>query len=297
LIHRSLLRFAGARYLWWGLALVAASIVLYSTQGGLNPPKGDTWQGYVLGSIGALLIVWLTLLGIRKRRYASRIGSVEGWTSAHVYLGLAVVFVATLHCAFRFHWNVHTLAYVLMCAVVASGIFGIFVYAYYPRQLSENRQGGARSEMFAELLELNKRSMEIAGKCDPNVNTAVKSAIERTAIGGSAGVQLLGIDRSWYIRADHEVSGGKTNLTGNADQQPLIDYVANRVPRTEKRAEAANLQALVLVLSQRQKILRRIRRDVQLQGLLKIWLYLHVPLTLALIAALVVHILTSFMYW
>jgi hypothetical protein len=296
-IHRSLLRFAGARYLWWSLALLAASIVLYSTQGGLSPPKGDTWQGYTLGTIGALLIVWLTLLGIRKRRYASKMGSVQGWASAHVYLGLAVVFVVTLHCAFRFHWNVHTLAYVLMCAVVLSGIFGIFVYMVCPRLLSENRHGGTRSELFAELVELNKQGRDVAGKCDANVNAAVKSAIERTAIGGKAFVQLFGVDRSWFIRADLDSSGGKTNLTGNADQQPVIDFVADRVPRAEKRTEAANLQALVLILCQRQKTLRRIRRDVRLQALLNIWLYLHVPLTLALLAALSVHILTSFMYW
>jgi len=297
MIHRSLLRFAGARYLWWSLALVAASVLLYSTQVGLNPPKGDTWQGYTLGTIGALLIVWLTLLGVRKRRYASTMGSVQGWASAHVYLGLAVMIVATLHCAFRFHWNVHTLAYALMCAVVLSGVFGVFVYMYCPRLSAENRRGGARSELFAELVELNKRGRDIAGRCDANVNAAVKSAIERTAIGGKAAVQLFGIDRSWFVRADLESSGGKSNLIGNADQQPVIDFVADRVPRAEKRTEAANLQALVLILCERQKTLRRIRRDVQLQALLNIWLYLHVPLTLALIAALLVHILTSFMYW
>ena len=296
MIHRSLLRYAGARYLWWGLALAASSVLLYATQGGLNPPKGDTWQGYVLGTVGALLIVWLTLLGVRKRRYASTLGSVQGWASAHVYLGLAVVIVATLHCAFHFHWNVHTLAYVLLCAVVASGIFGVLAYVYFPRQLSENRAGGARSELFAELLELNKQGLEIAGRCDPNVNAAVKSAIERTAIGGGALAQLFGRDRSFYISADGE-PGRKSNLSVNPDQQPVIDYVADRVPRAEKRTEAANLQALLLVLCERQKTLRRIRRDVQMQGMVSIWLYVHVPLTLALIAALIVHILTSFMYW
>jgi len=296
MIHRSLLRYGGARYLWWGVALCASSVVLYATQGGLKPPKGDTWQGYVLGTTGALLVVWLTLLGVRKRRYASTMGSVQGWASAHVYLGLAVVVVATLHCAFRFHWNVHTLAYVLMCAVVASGIFGILAYVYFPRQLSENRAGGARSELFAALLELNKQGLEIAGRCDPNVNAAVKSAIERTAIGGGAFAQLFSLDRSFYIRADGE-SGGKSNLIANTDQQPVIDFVADRVPRAEKRTEAANLQALLLVLCERQKTLRRIRRDIQMQGMLNIWLYVHVPLTLALLAALIVHIITSFMYW
>ena len=72
MIHRNLLLFRGARYLWWSLGLLVVSGVLYATQGDVQPPNGGTWQGYVLGSIGALLIVWLTLLGVRKRRYSRR---------------------------------------------------------------------------------------------------------------------------------------------------------------------------------------------------------------------------------
>ena len=43
--------------------------------------------------------------------------------------------------------------------------------------------------------------------------------------------------------------------------------------------------------------MRRIRRDVRLYGWLKIWLYFHVPVTIALLVALVVHILVTFFYW
>ena len=60
MIHRNLLLFRGARYLWWSLALLVASVVLYETQGTVQPPNGGTWQGYVLGTVGALLILWLT---------------------------------------------------------------------------------------------------------------------------------------------------------------------------------------------------------------------------------------------
>src|SRR5687767_5436918 len=96
-IHRNLLLYRGARYLWWSLGLLTLSAVLYGTQGDLQPPNGGTWQGYVLGTIGALLIVWLTVLGVRKRSYRSTMGTVQGWTSAHVYLGTALLVIATLH--------------------------------------------------------------------------------------------------------------------------------------------------------------------------------------------------------
>ena len=297
MMHQGVLKYAGWRYLWWGLGLSAVSVVLYATQGGDHPARGDTWQGYTLGTLAALLVLWLTMLGIRKRRYASGLGSVQGWTSAHIYFGISVVVIATLHCAAEFHWNVHTFAYFLMCAVVLSGILGVLAYAQFPRQLAANREGGSRSQLFAELFELDKQGRVLGQRCDPRIAVAVKSSIERTTIGGGVLAQLLAIDRSLFEPGESAAPGGKPGLTRNADQRAVINWVSRRVPRADKGAEAGNLQALVLLLCRRQTVLRRIRRDIQLQGWLKVWLYLHVPLTIATLAALTVHILTSFLYW
>lgn len=296
MIHEGILRYRNARYLWLALGLIVASGALYSTQRGMRPAGGGTWQGYVLGSAAALLILWLTWLGIRKRQYGSTRGSIAGWTSAHVYLGLALVVIATLHCAAKFGWNVHTLAYVLTCAVVLTGLFGIYAYINFPRQLSENRAGGPRAQLFAELYALDREGREIAHRCHASVNTAVKSSIERTAIGGGVLDQLLGRDRSLLVEESEE-STNAGRLTSNRDQQAVIDYVSTRVTRADRRVQTANLEALVLLLCRRQAVLRRIRRDIRLHAWLKAWLYFHVPLTIALIVALIAHILTTFLYW
>jgi hypothetical protein len=295
MIHEGILRFRGSRYLWWAFGLTVGSFLLYYSQGGKHPPSGGTWQGYTLGTIGALLIVWLTTLGIRKRSYASSMGTVQGWTSAHVYLGLALIAVATLHSAVHFGWNIHTLAYLLMCVVIGSGIFGVYTYLASPRQLASNSDGRPRSNLFRELFELDNKGRELARACDPAVSIAVKSSIERTTIGGGVYAQLFGVDRSWFMRADAEGTG--STLTRNVDQQAVVDYVADRVSRTAKRGEPATLQALIAVLCRRQAVLRRIRRDIRLQAWLRLWLYVHVPLTFALLTALIAHILTTFMYW
>jgi hypothetical protein len=291
-IHRNLLRFRDARYLWWALSLLALSVLLYASQSGKRP-SGDTWQGYVLGTLAALLIVWLALLGVRKRSYASTLGSVPGWVSAHVYLGLALLVVATLHCALQFGFNVHTLAYVLMCIVIVSGIVGVYTYLAHPQAITENRSGGARAQLFAELFELNRQSRALGDACEPAVALAVASSVERTAIGGSAWAQLLGLDRSWFMRS----IDARAALAPNADQQGVIDFVAQRLPRADKKAEVAALQELIVVLCRRQAVLRRIRRDIRLHAALKAWLYVHVPMSIALLGALTVHILVTFIYW
>jgi len=200
-----------------------------------------------------------------------------------------------LHCAGLFGWNVHTLAYALMCIVIVSGIVGLYAYLSTPRQLALNSGGAPRAAMFEELFGLDRQSRDLARLCDPVVNQAIRSSIERTSIGGGVLRQLLAIDRSLLVAAAEVASGAQ--LADNFDQQAVMDFVARRVPQAAKRAETANLQALLVVLSRRQAVLRRIRRDIQLQGLLRLWLYVHVPLTVALLGALVVHIVTTFMYW
>jgi hypothetical protein len=289
-IHRNLLLFRGARYLWWSLGLLVISGVLYATQGTVQPPNGGTWQGYVLGSIGGLLILWLTFLGVRKRSYNSTMGSVQGWTSAHVYLGAALLIIATLHTGFQVGWNLHTLAYVLMIIVIFSGFFGLFSYLNHPAMIAKNREGGGRAELFAELFALDKESRSLAQKCAPEVGTAVASSIERTTLGGGVYAQLFSGDESLFVR-------GAGAPMRNADQQAVINFVADRLPRAQKGIEAANLQQLIVVLCRRQAVLRRIRRDIRLRGWLKLWLYFHIPVTFALLFALVLHILSTFVYW
>jgi hypothetical protein len=292
MIHEGILRFRGGRFLWWAVLLVVLSTVLYATQGGSQPANGGTWQGYILGTFGALLIVWLAMLGIRKRSYSSTLGTVPAWTSAHVYLGAALLVVATLHSAGQLGWNVHSLSYVLMFIVIVSGFYGIHTYVNYPQAMTSNRSNASRAELFAELFELDNRGRELATRAPEDINMAVTSAIERTAIGGGIYSQLLGRDQSLFVPPS---GSGKT--ASNRDQQPVIELIAARVPRASKVAEAELLEELLEVFCRRQAVLRRIALDIRLRGRIRAWLLIHVPLTIALLVALTVHIVTTFIYW
>lgn len=297
-MHESILAFKGSRYGWWALLLSALCLGIYLSQSGLQVPNGGTWQGYVLGTIATLLIVWLTALGIRKRRYSSSLGSVQGWTSAHVYLGIAVLFIATLHCAVQFGWNVHTLAYLLMAVVILSGFVGLYVYTRYPMLISNNRAGKTTNEMFAELNELNQQGVQTAQRCDPVVLQVVDSCISRTTIGGGLMAQLRGLDNSKCLLPsainDHT---SPTHLADNKDQQAAINYIASCIPRTRKKHEASELQKLLTIVCRRQTILRHIRRDIQLRAGLKIWLLVHIPATMGLLVSLCLHIIAVFFFW
>lgn len=287
----SIVSYARFRYLWLALLLIAASMALYFSQAtdAAQPRNGGTWQGYTLGTLGALLIVWLSLLGVRKRSYRSAMGRVQGWTSAHVYLGLALLVIATLHCALQFGLNVHTLAYALMCLVVLSGIYGLYVYLALPGSLAANSAGRDIAACSRELEDIDRQISRLAARGDAELRAVVDSALELTRLGGATWTVLTGRDRS-------RVRVGSTAVD-NRDQSTVIAHLASRVPRASRRREAELLNALLDMFGRRQVLLRRLRRDARLRGLMQIWLFFHIPLTLALLFALVVHILSVFIYW
>lgn len=294
MIHSGILEYRAARYLWIAIALIAICIGLYLSQSDAEQPaNGGTWQGYTTGTLGALLILWLSLLGIRKRRYRSRIGSVAGWTSAHVYLGTSVIIIGTLHSAGQLGWNIHTMAYVLMCAVVISGFFGIYYYMSLPDKSLLNRGGRSRQALFTELHELDMEGRAAAEQCSSDIAVSATSAIERTSIGGGVLAQLL--------RSDHSKmsiqTNGKPAIVKNNDQSRILAMIAARIPDAQRQSEVEPLRNLMSIMGRRQAVIRRIVRDIQLQGLMKVWLYLHIPLTIALLVTLTAHIVSTFLYW
>ncbi|MFK8080992.1 MAG: hypothetical protein AB8B97_11960 [Granulosicoccus sp.] len=294
MIHTGILEHRSARYLWVAIALIGICTGIYLSQsGGEQPPNGGTWQGYTTGTLGGVLILWLSLLGVRKRRYRSRVGTVAGWTSAHVYLGASVIIIGTLHSAGQLGWNIHTLAYVLMCAVVISGFFGIYYYVSIPDKSLRNRGGRSREALFQELHELDGEGRSAAQLCSSEIAAGATSAIERTSIGGGAMAQLL---RSDHSKMSIQVEG-KPRIVENKDQARVLGMIAARIPDAKRQTEVEPLGNLMSIMGRRQAVIRRIVRDIQLQGLLKVWLYLHIPLTVALLVALTAHIVSTFLYW
>lgn len=289
-MYQSFITYRGGRWFWIALLLCAISIGVYVWHDLPQPPGGGTWLGYTLGTIGALLILWLTYLGRRKRNYASNLGSVQGWTSAHVYLGTSLIIIATLHAGFQFGWNVHTLAYVLMILVILSGFFGVWAYLRYPEILSDNTGGKTRGDLYREVAEIDKQLLRQTAKLGSEMETAVASSVERTAVGGGVLAQLT-------ARDDSEVMLPGQGLVANREQKPILDLVVEQLSQTSHREQAAMLRELSNLIGARARLLQRIRRDVQIQGLLRVWLYFHVPLAFACVAALLVHVISVFVYW
>lgn len=275
--HENVLAYRQMRYLKVAAGLCLAAVVAYLWHEPLEGrANGGTWLGYTLGGLSFVLVLWLAWFGVRKRRYGKVRWMLEDWLSGHVYLGLSLIFISLLHAGFQFGWNVHTLAFALMAAVIASGLYGLYAALRLPPMLSANRQGMSFDEMLNRVVDLGGEAERMAVDMDDEINTAVQAARRQPAVAASLLGRLLG--RPGSCQTTHA-------------RQLIEQTAATSSNRSEQTAR------LLTVLVRIEDLLARLRRDAQLQAKLRIWRFLHVPLTVALLPALAAHVLAVFFYW
>jgi hypothetical protein len=295
-MHQSFLSVARYRYALYGCLLCVGSAAWYVVDSWHERPSGGTVLGYTLGGIAAALVLFLMSYGIRRRSFQRRAGSTKRWLSMHVYFGLSVLIVATLHSGLQFGYNVHTLCFGLLVVVVLSGCWGVYAYVRYPALMSRERGELGRDELLTRLTEVDRQALSFSASLEPEVNDLVADAILRTRVGGDIWAQLRGRDQSMLLLTPVR-QRGYSRLVNNPGQEALIAQLA-KYQATSRDAEAQHtLQRLLQISGDKAVLLRRLQRDIQLQGLLQAWLYLHLPLSFAMLAALVVHVFSVFYYW
>ena len=199
--------------------------------------------------------------------------------SAHVYFGLALIVVATLHTGFRFHWNVHTLAFVLMVIVILSGMFGAYAFWRYPGLMTTNRAGATLDTMTAELAALDGQCRELALGLPDEILAKVAAATE--TVGGD-----FSLREGLFNRRPNQLKGP----TGQAIAR-LREAVGGR-----EGLSPAEILPLIQGLTKRATLVERMRRDWRFRALMLLWRAIHVPLTIALLTALAIHVFAVFYY-
>ena len=303
----TMLEYKNYRYLKMGGILMATAILAYSIHHPSLGPRGNTWLGYTLGAIGALqvlILLWyavirrrmpvlaerretLTETQLKKSNFSDRrlkpqplakrnASTLQGWLSAHIYLGLALVVIITLHTGFNFGGNIHTLTYVLLIGVVLTGLYGVYAYLRFPRMMTENLGEDSMSRLFADITELDLLAQTNALRLPDEIGEVIRQAGRETVITASFIELLQGRPRRCATRTAINKLQGMNNHLNHAQDQVFRDISA--------------------LLLRKESQLKRVRTELMYQTRLKLWLYLHVPLAIGLLAALVAHITAVFFF-
>lgn len=269
--QQTFVNYRGYLWFWISAAGLIGLIVWYLIDHPVGGRSGASVFGYSSGAIATSIIIYLMWFGIRKRSYYAYRVSLLGWLAAHVWLGVALLVLVPLHAAFDFGCNVHTLAYVVLCLVVVSGIVGAFFYRLLPIETLSNRGGGALRKRFEQY-------------------EAIADEIKKLGSGRSAELSELvsSLDTKFVPTLRSALFGGRV---GDLDQ-PKASAKLSGIPEVDRN----NAMKAIALMGDKREMAESIRKEIVVKTKLKIWLYAHIPLSLGLVILVSVHIFSVFFF-
>jgi hypothetical protein len=98
---------------------------------------GGTPLGLSFGTISLAIFIFAALLSLRKKIPLWRVGTVQRWLRAHIWLTLLTIPLVVLHSGFRLGGPMTTLLMAFYAIVMVSGIYGLFLQHLMPRLMKE----------------------------------------------------------------------------------------------------------------------------------------------------------------
>jgi hypothetical protein len=282
------------------LAVAVAVYVPYAL--GSTPPSGGSWLGIAYGVAGFGAMVAVTLLALRKKFPIWRIGRAQTWMRAHLWLGALSLPLILLHAGFLFGHGLTSMLMWLFAFVYASGFVGAYLQHTMPRRIMrevpmetiydqiDHVRDQLRDEgdtVVAEASGQLQVSVSAPGRARPAEASAKAAA---TAL---ASVIRVAADDTAPLR-DFYTQEMRPFLERPSRAHPLADPAAAAASFARLRpAVPPALEGAIADLESLCEEERQLLRQERMHRLLHAWLIVHVPLSFALMALAIVHIMMA----
>jgi len=294
-------------------------------------PSGSNGVLFLCGLLGGSICLFEFLLWPRKAWWRTvRIGRVKVWMRAHIWLGLFAVPLLVIHSGFYFRNTEGTLLFALFVVVIASGVWGLIMQQSIPQKMLDEVTA---ETIFSQIPHISNLMVEEADRLV--MATCGVSAVDQ-ALPSSAVVTARQEEEmlSEAIAGNHFTVGAVRVLGGVQGKvlqsRPAFEYVPNSEPvrdffnrtladylkrgkesgsdlahpsRARARFDELRVQldpkahpavdAMENLAEQR----RQLDRQARLHFWLHNWLWVHLPLSVALIILMFVHIFVTLRYW
>ncbi len=310
-------------------ALTAASVAWYALACGRAGRilGGSSRPGLAFGVAGGLICLSEMLLWPRKalRRWGQtlRLGSAQSWMRAHVWLGLLSLPLLVMHGGvYPWGGTLSTLLMILFLVVIASGIWGLAMQQYLPRQMLHDVPG---ETVYSQIGFVRAQLRDEAARL---VRAACAAGEEEGRILGPHDFRVPGKARAERkVPAIEPVPDPKPLIafySGVAGPflcpDPLYSYYSNpsgppprpkrpaRSPLRDPGPAALWFDDLRLqldpiaggVLDALERLCdrgRQLDRQARLHARLHNWLAIHLPISVAMIVLMIVHAASALAYF
>ncbi len=295
------------RWMIWTAVLLIIAAGLYVVYAAAEPggPTGGSWQGMAFGIVGSGLMLYAGLLAVRKKvPRRRRLGTAQTWLRGHIWLGLLSVPMILFHSAFRFGGALETALLILLTLIVLSGVLGLAMQNYLPRQMKISVPAEAFYEEIPSACAALRRSAdEAVGKACGGLLRAASSSL--VAVGAKTHGDEPDADdaqaalRDFYMEVvrpflDVNLPDGRDGVTplrsmaSEAQAAAMFDQLRVRLPGEFHDA----IDRLSGICDERRQLARQLKIYHFLHG----WLFVHIPLSVVLLVLGLLHAVTAVYY-
>jgi hypothetical protein len=227
---------------------------------------------YDSGWLLLCLCAFLALYNLRKKLTYPPLLSSAAWLQLHVYAGLLAAAVFLLHVGLAVPGGVfETLLALLFAGVTLSGIGGLVLSRVAPRRLSA-RGGEVVFERIPALIRgLRQEAEEM-------VSGLVEEAHARTL------ADFYASRLAWFLAGPRHL--GAHLLQSGAPRRRLLDELA-ALGRYCDEAELPHARRLAEIIERKDTL----DHHYAVQGAVKTWLFVHVPLTFMMLIFALLHVI------
>jgi len=234
-------------------------------------PAGRIGHGFgVLGTL--MMMVGVATYSLRKRMPAlQRLGRLKYWLQFHIFLCTLGPFFVLLHTSFKFG-GIVSIAFWSMVVVVASGVFGRYVYARIPKGL----QG--RFTSLDALEQQAKAQLDAIGARTPLAEDLVRRlAEEERRVTHRGYLSALGSALVW-------------DLARRRRRRRIGSLLAESGVPAETRGR------LISLIEEHRQLRHQMAVLGPFQKLFCYWHIFHLPLAIVLLVVLVLHVAVVTMF-
>jgi hypothetical protein len=202
---------------------------------------GGTPLGLAFGAISLGIFVFAALLNLRKKIPLWRVGTVQLWLRAHIWLTFLTIPLIIFHSGFRLGGPMTTLLMVLYAVVMGSGIYGLVLQHLMPRLMKERLPAETVFEQIPHIraqlcvaAEKMRDSFKPAPPKAPAAAAPAPSAAKELAVGSAVMASTKGDLSTPVARAK-----SATGSTVTAEPVAAVEATPSPAPAA-KRAEVSS---------------------------------------------------------
>ena len=273
---------------------------------------GGTPVGLFFGALAALIFVFAALLGARRKRPTLKVGRLQLWLKAHIWLSILTIPLIGLHAGFATGGPMTQALLALYAVVMLSGFYGLALQQFIPRLMKEQVPLETIFEQIPHVLtQLGNAAQEMRKSLEPAPAPAA-TVIAPVAVAAAEGAPaatpvteapattttpppdqaLLTLQKFLDEEAIPYLSAkrGEKHILGpqrNSDEQFRLVKISVGPEHHEK------VEKLQGWCDER----RQLDLQMKLQHWLHGWLLVHIPFSLLLLAFTAWHIVAALFFY